>query len=50
MPLPPSTILSFFPQLVTLGASVTRGIGTTDRQYAYANRFFEYINATWPHR
>lgn len=38
------------PQVYTLGASVTRGIGTTDRQYSYASRFFQYINSTFPHR
>jgi len=37
-------------QVFTLGASVTRGIGTTDRRYSYASRFFEYINTTFPHR
>lgn len=37
-------------KVYTLGASVTRGIGTTDRQYSYASRFFQYINSTFPHR
>ncbi|KAL4447553.1 hypothetical protein ABPG75_004772 [Micractinium tetrahymenae] len=36
-------------KVYTLGASVTRGIGTTDRRYSYASRFFEYINSTFPH-
>ena len=36
-------------QAYTLGASVTRGIGTTDRKYSYASRFFEYIQAVFPH-
>ena len=37
-------------QVFTLGASVTRGIGTTDRKYSYASRFFEFINAAFPHK
>jgi hypothetical protein len=37
-------------KVFTLGASVTRGIGTTDRKYSYPARFFEYINSTFPHK
>jgi hypothetical protein len=34
----------------TLGASVTRGIGTTDRRYSYANRLFEHIDTVFPNK
>ena len=37
-------------QVFTLGASVTRGIGTTDRKHSYANRLFEYIAHAFPHK
>lgn len=37
-------------QVFTLGASVTRGIGTTDRRYSYASRLFEWIQAAFPHK
>ena len=37
-------------QVFTLGASVTRGIGTVDRKNSYANRLFEYISHVFPHK
>ncbi|PSC68178.1 Acyl-coenzyme A thioesterase THEM4 isoform A [Micractinium conductrix] len=37
-------------KVFTLGASVTRGIGTTDRRYSYASRLFEWIQAAFPHK
>lgn len=37
-------------KVFTLGASVTRGIGTTDRKHSYANRLFEYIAHAFPHK
>jgi hypothetical protein len=36
--------------MFTLGASVTRGIGTTDRAFSYASRFFEFITTAFPHK
>lgn len=37
-------------QVFTLGGSVTRGLGATRPDHNYANRFFQLINATFPHR
>lgn len=37
-------------KVFTLGASVTRGIGTVDRKNSYANRLFEYISHVFPHK
>lgn len=37
-------------KMFTLGASVTRGIGTTDRAFSYASRFFEFITTAFPHK
>ncbi|KAL4429381.1 hypothetical protein ABPG77_005155 [Micractinium sp. CCAP 211/92] len=34
----------------TLGGSVTKGQGASAPEKGYASRFFEFINATWPHR
>lgn len=50
---PPSTTLHItcsWLQVFTLGASVTRGIGTTDRKHSYVNRLFEYIAHAFPHK
>lgn len=33
-----------------LGGSVTAGRGASDLSLAYPSRFFQFINATWPHR
>ncbi len=38
------------PQAFTLGASVTRGIGASKPAFSYPQRFFQYINASFPHR
>ena len=36
-------------KVVTLGGSVTRGLGASVPEHNYANRFFQLINATFPH-
>ena len=37
-------------QVYTLGGSVTRGLGASAPSRNYANRFFQLINASFPHR
>lgn len=37
-------------QVYTLGGSVTRGLGATRPEHNYANRFFQLVNASFPHR
>lgn len=39
----------FFFQAYTLGGSVTKGQGARTPQAGYAERFFGFLNATWPH-
>lgn len=34
----------------TLGGSVTKGQGASAAEQGYPSRFFEFMNATWPHR
>jgi hypothetical protein len=34
----------------TLGGSVTFGKGASEERFNYANRFFQFLNATFPHR
>ena len=35
---------------VTLGASVTRGHGASSMESGYPSRFFDFLNASFPHR
>lgn len=35
---------------VTVGASVTRGAGASSEEFAYPAMFFDYLNASFPHR
>ena len=37
-------------QVVTLGGSITRGTGASKPALAYASRFFQLLNASFPHR
>lgn len=52
LPLPPTPTHSCcgHHQVFTLGGSVTKGQGSHAVGAGYAERFFEFINATWPHR
>lgn len=52
--LPAPTLRSLLPpplpQVVALGGSITRGTGATSPGAAYISRFFQLLNATFPHR
>ena len=37
-------------KVVTLGGSVTYGHGVEDLSLSYPSRFFQFINASFPHR
>ena len=37
-------------QVTTLGGSVTHGAGASKPEFNYPNRFFQLINASFPHR
>lgn len=36
--------------VVMLGGSITRGSGASRPAATFASRFFQFVNATWPHR